>query len=115
MFFTPRQLDPKREEKGARVMKAIVGVVLVLFAALNLYALSTASLHDLIATVTQGNAWHTVFMVDLAIALGVILTWLWRDARSRGSSPLPYVIITMFTGSIGPLLYLLRRKEASAE
>jgi hypothetical protein len=90
-------------------MKTVVAVVFALFAGLNLYALSTASLHDLVAVVTQGNTWHTVFKVDLAIALGVILTWLWRDARARGSSPLPYVLITMFTGSIGPLLYLLRR------
>jgi hypothetical protein len=96
-------------------MKVIVGVVFVLFAALNLYALSTASMQDLVSVVTQGNTWHTVFKVDLVIALGVILAWLWRDARARGSSPLPYVLITMFTGSIGPLLYLLRRKEASAE
>lgn len=96
-------------------MKSIVGVVFALFAALNLYALSAASMQDLVAVVTQGNLWHTVFKFDLAIALGVILTWLWRDAKAHGRSPLPYVIITMFTGSIGPLLYLLRRKEVAAE
>ena len=36
------------------------------------------------------------------------------DARARGVSPLPYLVMTVFTGSIGPLLYLLRRPSAVA-
>jgi len=53
--------------------------------------------------------------VDLVIALGLILLWLGQDARERGISPLPYVLLTLTLGSVGPLLYLIRRegKESS--
>jgi uncharacterized protein (TIGR02246 family) len=50
--------------------------------------------------------------VDLTIALTMAVVWVWRDARSRGVSPIPYVALTLLTGSAGPLLYLLRRESA---
>ncbi|GAP35991.1 DUF2834 domain-containing protein [Piscinibacter sakaiensis] len=48
-------------------------------------------------------------LCDLAIALGLVLAWLWQDARQRGRSPWPWVIATLLLGSFGPLLYLLLR------
>lgn len=52
--------------------------------------------------------------VDLIIALGLILAWMLPDARERGVSPIPYVVLTFALGSVGPLLYLLRRPEPEA-
>jgi hypothetical protein len=95
-------------------MKSILGVVFALFAALNVYALWASGFSGLLEAITQGNAWNKVLGVDLMISLGLVLTWLWRDARARGGSPLPYVVLTALTGSIGPLLYLLRRPESAA-
>ena len=46
---------------------------------------------------------------DLVIALGLVVVWMWRDARARGVSPLPYVAVTLVAGSFGPLLYLFTR------
>jgi hypothetical protein len=96
-------------------MKAILGVVFAVFAALNVYALYAAGISGFVTALTSGNAWNTVLGVDLLISLGLVLTWLWRDARARGSSPLPYALLTVLTGSIGPLLYLLRRPSSAAE
>ena len=31
------------------------------------------------------------------------------DARDRGVSPLPYLVLTALFGSVGPLAYLIRR------
>ncbi len=90
-------------------MKTIVGVVFAVFTLLNVYALWAAGLSGLLDQLTHGNAWFTVLGVDLLISLGLVATWLIRDARARGVSPLPYLVVTLFTGSIGPLLYLLRR------
>ena len=95
-------------------MKTIVGVVFAMFTLLNVYALWAAGLSGLFAQLTQGNAWFTVLGVDLLISLGLVAAWLVRDARARGVSPLPYLVMTLFTGSIGPLLYLLRRPSAVA-
>jgi hypothetical protein len=47
--------------------------------------------------------------VDLAIALVLILVWMGDDARERKISALPYLVLTLALGSVGPLLYLIRR------
>jgi hypothetical protein len=48
---------------------------------------------------------------DLVIALSLFSLWMIRDAREQGVSPVPYLLVTLCLGSIGPLLYLLRRPE----
>jgi hypothetical protein len=53
-------------------------------------------------------------LVDLVIALGLVLVWLWRDARANGRNPWPWTLLTLAAGSFGPLLYLLVRPQASA-
>ncbi|MCA9662245.1 MAG: DUF2834 domain-containing protein [Myxococcales bacterium] len=47
---------------------------------------------------------------DLVIALTIATVWMWRDATARRMNPLPYVVLTLLTGSAGPLLYLVRRR-----
>ena len=47
--------------------------------------------------------------VDLLIALVLIIVWMGDDARERNVSALPYLLLTIALGSIGPLLYLIRR------
>jgi hypothetical protein len=56
------------------------------------------------------NAIAAQVCIDLVIALSFVVVWMWRDARARGVSPIPYVVITLFLGSIGPLVYLIRRE-----
>ncbi|TXH45384.1 MAG: DUF2834 domain-containing protein [Burkholderiaceae bacterium] len=51
-------------------------------------------------------------LLDLVIALGLVLTWLWNDARTSGRNPWPWIGITLVAGSFGPLLYLLTRRQA---
>jgi hypothetical protein len=48
-------------------------------------------------------------LADLLIALSLIVSWMVRDARARGVSALPYVLLTLALGSAGPLVYLIRR------
>ena len=47
--------------------------------------------------------------VDLVIALVLILAWMGDDARQRKVSAIPYLVLTVALGSIGPLLYLICR------
>lgn len=49
-------------------------------------------------------------LADLVIALGLFLVWLWQDAKQLGRNPWPWIIGTMATGSIAPLVYLITRK-----
>jgi hypothetical protein len=59
------------------------------------------------------NAATVAATVDMTIALSLVALWMWQDARDRGMSPLPYLVLTLTLGSIGPLLYLIRRESAA--
>ncbi len=57
---------------------------------------------------TQLASWAGMqVLADLAIALGLVLVWLWRDARAQGRNPSPWLLLTLAAGSFGPLVYLL--------
>ena len=58
------------------------------------------------------NAATVLASAEMMIALGLVTVWMWRDARERGTSIVPYVVLTLVLGSVGPLVYLLVR-EAS--
>ena len=54
--------------------------------------------------------------VDLFIALVLVLTWMIPDAQRNGRNPWPWVVLTVLSGSFGPLLYLAtQRARAPAE
>ena len=86
-----------------------LGIVLADFAALTGYAVYH---HGYLAffDVQAMNAIQLQILIDLIIALSFVATWMLRDAKARGISAVPFVVITLFLGSIGPLLYLLRRE-----
>ena len=90
----------------------VLSVVLAAFSVLTGYALYVhgASFVEL----ATANAVTITLTADLLIALSLVVVWMWRDARDRGISPLPYVLLTLGTGSAGPLLYLIRRETAGS-
>jgi hypothetical protein len=53
-------------------------------------------------------------LADLVIALTLVLTWLVRDAKKTGRNPFGWILLTLATGSFGPLIYLLTAKERAA-
>jgi hypothetical protein len=100
-----------REEASMNWKKLLLADVLVAFLALTTWAVlvrGAAMIDDL------WNPTGLLLSVDLVIALTLAVVWVWRDARARGVSPIPYVLLTLLTGSAGPLLYLLRRESPRA-
>ena len=85
-----------------------LAVLLFDFAALTAYAVAQYGIVGIFAAAFANVATITL-AVDLTIALSLVIVWMWRDARVRGVSPVPYVALTLGLGSIGPLLYLIRR------
>ena len=53
-------------------------------------------------------------LADLVIMCVLGCVWMTEDARARGISSWPFVVVTVFAGSFGPLLYLVTRELRSA-
>lgn len=86
----------------------LIGVVLFDFLLLTAYAVGEVGYVGLI--MSQFDNWGGIQVItDLAIACGLAIIWMVDDARQRGSNPWPYVVTTLFAGSIGILAYLLQR------
>lgn len=85
--------------------KTLSIILLVPFLALTVYALMTVGYIGIFDYHRHSPAGWQVF-TDLVIALVLLLTWLIPEARRHGRNPWPWVVMTLFLGSIGPLLYL---------
>lgn len=86
--------------------------VLAGFSALTAYATMQHGVTGMIA-LALANSVTITLTVDLLIALSLVAAWMWQDARRRGVTPLPYLLVTFTLGSIGPLLYLVRRTDGA--
>ena len=93
-------------------LQKLLGTVLVAFSGLSAYALhqhgACGFLHQAVA-----NSAAVTLSTDLVIALSLVSVWLFRDARARGKSPWPYLILTALLGSVGPLAYLVCKEGCS--
>ncbi len=50
-------------------------------------------------------------LADLVIMCLLACIWMVADARTRGLTAWPFVILTLVAGSFGPLLYLVVRER----
>jgi len=95
--------------------KILLLVVLADFLAVSIWGMEKVGYVGLFTTLLASPA-AIVGSVDLVIALSLIAVWMVRDARAQGISALPFLALTVLFGSVGPVLYLIRRPEpASAE
>ncbi len=92
------------------MQRTLIIVTLLLFGALTAAALWQHGYWGIVEPHFQTLAGAQVF-ADLVIALVLVMVWMWHDARSRGRNVWPWIVLTLATGSIGPLLYLLTRKS----
>ncbi len=95
-----------------KTIKVLLSLVLIDFLALTGYVLYHYGLGFL--DVVVSNSVTALITFDLLIALSMISVWMWRDARSRDINPWPYVVLTLCTGSAGPLLYFIKTWRSDA-
>ncbi len=80
--------------------------ILIPFSVLTLYAIMQVGYIGIFDYQRHSPAgWQVI--ADLVIALVLVLSWLIPEARKAGRNPWPWVILTLFGGSFGPLLYLV--------
>jgi MFS superfamily sulfate permease-like transporter len=87
-----------------------IGLSLVLadFAALTAYAVYQHGYVGFFEIMFANSVTWTA-LADLTIALSLVLAWMWQDSRERNVSFFPYAVLTLTLGSVGPLVYLIRR------
>jgi hypothetical protein len=95
-------------------MRVLWFLLLVGFAALNVWALATVGWDGVVSYFTTMGPIEVVAAVDLVIALLVGIVLVVRNARERSIRSAPYVLLTLLTGSIGLLGYLARHDVAEA-
>jgi predicted SpoU family rRNA methylase len=93
---------------GTSKKQIVLAVVLADFVALNVYAVAQYGIVGIFER-CLANAATILAFADLTIALSLVMVWMWQDARRHDISPIPYVALTLGFGSVGPLLYLIRR------
>ena len=88
---------------------AILALVFLDFAALNVYLLSTVGYVGFWEAILASPA-AILAVVDLTIAVCLILAWMWTDSRERQLPFAPYAVLALALGSLGPLAYLFHRE-----
>ncbi|MCG8413068.1 MAG: hypothetical protein MI746_02515 [Pseudomonadales bacterium] len=91
--------------------KTLAIILLIPFSLLSIYAVLEVGYFGIFDYHRHSPAGWQVF-TDLVIALVLVLTWMIPQAKREGRNPWPWVGITLFLGSIGPLLYLATAKSA---
>lgn len=91
-----------------QAQRAMWGVSLVAFAALNVWAFAMEGLDGLVDHLTTLGPFGILSAVDLVLALVIGMVFVARDARRRRVDARPYLLLTAFTGSLGLLGYLTR-------
>lgn len=90
--------------------KIVILIVAIDFAVLTGLALWKQGIVGLLQLATA-NWMGMTLTADLCISLTLLSIALYRDARRRGKSPWPFLLLTLCTGSLGPLVYLFLREE----
>ena len=80
--------------------------LLIPFSVLTVYAVQQVGYWGIITYHFPNPAGWQV-LSDLVIAVFLIMLWMIKDARKTGRNVIPYLIASVFLGSIGPLLYLI--------
>ena len=60
-------------------------------------------------TLAGREPWAMQLLIDLVLACSFGVAWLFADARKRGIARWPFVVTTLFLGSVGLLGYLVYR------
>lgn len=92
--------------------KTLAWSMLIPFTLLTFYAIYKVGYWGVIDNQLHNPAGWQVF-ADLIIACVLLLTLIWPDAKKTGRNIWPYLIITVFLGSFGPLLYIVMARSNS--
>ena len=86
----------------------IAALVLAAFGAFSIWVVATRGYLGFLE-LARDDRWALQMLIDLAIACSFAIGWMRHDARKRGIKTWPYIVMTILLGSIGVLVYVVRR------
>ncbi|HEY5926487.1 MAG TPA: DUF2834 domain-containing protein [Kofleriaceae bacterium] len=86
----------------------VAALVLAAFGAFSIWVAAGYGFTGFLSLAAR-EPWALQMLLDLAIACSFAIGWMLHDAKKRGIKPWPYVVLTIFTGSVGVLVYVVRR------
>ena len=95
------------------MQRTILGITLLFFGLLTAAALSEGGLAGIYDWHVKSYGGGQVF-ADLVIALTLAMIWMVNSAKACGRNIWPWIVLTLLTGSFGPLLYLLTAKKRTS-
>ncbi len=87
-------------------IKLLALVLLVPFTILSVYAVLQVGYWGIFDYHRYSPAGWQVF-ADLVICVVLLMSWMISDAKKKGRNVIPYLVVSVFLGSFGPLLYVL--------
>ena len=91
-----------------------IDAVLLAFGAFSIWAMSQVGYLGIwMAGLESPGAMQ--ILLDLIIVCSLAILWMVSDARARGATVWPFVLITLAAGAFGPLLYLAWRQWSLRE
>ncbi len=94
--------------------RVALSLVLILFAEMTYVVVAEHGYQGFFDLALANSATALLFF-DLVICLTLMAIWMVADARARGRNPWPYLIVALFFGAAGPLLYLIVREGRPAQ
>lgn len=88
----------------------VLSIITVDFLALTAWAVLEVGYFNIFAGILA-NPGTILLGVDLLLAIGMVVAWMWIDARKHGLHVAPYLALTATLGSAGLLIYLIRRES----
>ena len=115
--MTSEVMERRRGQLHSQSMTIKKLLPLAVFAPFTLFSTMVIARHGYFGFITLAlrEPWGMQMLLDLAIAVFMVGTWLRRDARSRGINPVPYLVALPFLGSIAALAYLVHRGYADTD
>ena len=96
---------------SGRPLALVAALVLAGFGAFSVWVVATQGYFGFLA-VAGREPWALQMLLDLVISASFAAGWMIADARRRRIAVWPYLVVTVFLGSIGILSYCVRRAFA---
>ncbi len=99
---------PTADLSSLRARALVAAAVLLPFLAYSLWVIAGFGYTGFLALAMR-EPWAMQMLLDLVIACAFGVGWMVRDARSHGITTWPFIAMTLATGSVGLLAYVVWR------